>query len=330
MDKGEFRGCLRVWFRRNGRDLPWRRTRDPYAILTSEIMLQQTTVAAVQPYYERWMKKFPTLHALAEAVESDVLALWQGLGYYRRVQHFASAAAKCCAEMAGVLPSDYAGLRSLPGIGDYTAQAVLAFAHDKPVPVLDANIIRVVTRLFDVRVPVDSARGLKIVRGHLEEILPSGGGRNFISALMDLGALVCRAGSPRCEACPVKRFCTAGHPEKLPVKSAKAPVKARTEHAAWVSNGGGVVLQQSQGRRWRGLWRLPPLESAPEGRAAVELGYSIVRERVMLKVHRVTRRTLGASDEPRRAFAPEDLDHIAIPSPHRRVISRIMEHGSGR
>jgi len=316
-----------MWFREHGRDLPWRRTRDPYAILVSEMMLQQTTVAAVIPHYERWMKKFPTPSTLAKARESVILAHWQGLGYYRRVQSFVAAATKLCHEMAGVFPRDYAGLRSLPGVGDYTAQAMLAFAYDKPAPVLDANIIRVVARLFDLRVPVDAARGLKIVRGCLEGILPSRGGRNFISALMDLGALVCRAGKPRCEVCPVKQFCMAKHPEELPVKSARAPIKARVEHAAWVLDGGGIVLQQSQGRRWRGLWRLPPLESVPGGEPAVVLGYSIVRERVTLKIHCVPRRALGMSDEPRWAFAPGELDQTAIPSPHRRVIVRMMEQG---
>ena len=325
MDKRKFRRCLSAWFRRHGRDLPWRRTRDPYAILVSEIMLQQTTVAAVVPYYERWMKKYPTLQVLAKAEESDVLALWQGLGYYRRVRNFVAAATKVRKEMAGVFPQDYAGLRSLPGVGDYTAQAVLAFAYDKPVPVLDANIIRVVARLFDVRVPVDATGGLKIVRSHLEEILPSRGGRNFISALMDLGATVCRAGEPRCGVCPVKPFCAARHPDRLPIKSAKAPIKARAEHAAWMSDGGNVLLQQAEGRRWRGLWRLPPLESAPVAEPAATLGYSIVRERVTLNVYRLSRRALGRSAEPRRMFAFEELAHVAIPSPHRRAIAKMLE-----
>ncbi|MFM8718468.1 MAG: A/G-specific adenine glycosylase, partial [Chthoniobacterales bacterium] len=136
MDKNQFRNRLRAWFRRHGRDLPWRRTRDPYAILVSEMMLQQTTVAAVVPYYERWMKRFPTVQELAAAKESEVLALWQGLGYYRRARSLHAAATKVGREMGGVFPRDYDGLRSLPGVGDYTAQAVRAFAFDEPAPVL--------------------------------------------------------------------------------------------------------------------------------------------------------------------------------------------------
>lgn len=326
MDKAVFRKSLRAWFRRHGRDLPWRRTLDPYAILVSEVMLQQTTVASVVPYFERWMKRFPSLDALAAAEESEVLALWQGLGYYRRARNLRAAAAKVHHGMGSVFPRDYRGLRSLPGVGDYTAQAVRAFAYDEPVPVLDANVIRVVARLFDIRTAVDKAKGLARVRRKLEELLPEKSGREFVSALMELGALVCRAGRPDCLLCPVKRFCAAKRPEKLPVKSPKAPLKDRTEHAAWISDGDKVLLQQSTERRWVGLWRLPPLPQAPADAPAAELSYSIVRERVTLKVHRVPRRALGKTCEPREYFDLEHLEHVAIPSPHRRAIAKVR-HG---
>ena len=322
MDTADFRKRLRVWFRRHGRDLPWRRTRDPYPILVSEMMLQQTTVAAVVPYFERWMKRFPSVRELAAADEPDVLALWQGLGYYRRARNLHAAAKKIAGELNGKFPHDYENLRALPGIGDYTAQAVRAFAFDEPVPVLDANVIRVVARLFDIRMPVDKAKGLAEVRGKLEELLPAKDGHEFVSAIMELGALVCRAGRPDCLLCPVKSFCAAKHPEKLPVKSPKAPVKERAEYAAWVSDGKTILLQQSTARRWIGLWRLPPLETEPPGGAAAELTYSIVRERVTLRVHRAPKRALAASDEPRKAFLFRELEQIAIPSPHRRAIAK--------
>jgi A/G-specific adenine glycosylase len=320
----EFRQRLCAWFRRHGRDLPWRQTRDPCAILVSEMMLQQTTVAAVVPYYERWMKRFPSVHELAAADESEVLALWQGLGYYRRARSLHAAARKVGREMGGVFPRDYDALRALPGVGDYTAQAVRAFAFDEPVPVLDANVIRVVARLFDIRTPVDTAKGLAKVRGKLEELLPAKGGHEFASALMELGALVCRAGRPDCLLCPVKAFCAAEHPENLPVKAPKAPVKERSEQAAWVSDGQSVLLQQSTARRWGGLWRLPPLDGEPPGGPAAELTYSIVRERVTLRVHRTAKRALMASAEPRKAFSFKELDCIAIPSPHRRAIAKVL------
>ena len=288
------------------------------------MMLQQTTVAAVVPYFERWMKRFPSVHGLAAADESEVLALWQGLGYYRRARNLHAAAKKVGKELGGVFPRSYEELRDLPGVGDYTAQAVRAFAFDEPVPVLDANVVRVVTRLFDIRTPVDAAKGLAKVRGKLEELLPAKGGHEFVSAIMELGALVCRAGRPDCLLCPVKEFCAAKQPEKLPVKAPKAPVKARTEHAAWVSDGESVLLQQSMARRWVGLWRLPPLDGQPPDGPAAELTYSIVRERVNLRIHRVSNQALSASGEPRKAFSLRELEQIAIPSPHRRAIAKIL------
>lgn len=285
-------------------------------------MLQQTTVAAVVPYFERWMKKFPTARKLAAAKESDVLALWQGLGYYRRARNLHAAARVIATN--GKFPRDYAGLRELPGVGDYTAQAVRAFAFDEPVPVLDANVIRVVARLFDIRKPVDGAKGLAEVRAKLEGLLPAKGGHEFVSAMMELGALVCRAGRPDCLLCPVKQFCAAKHPEKLPFKAPKTPIISKVEYAAWMSDGKSLMLQQSTARRWVGLWRLPPLEGELPSGPAAELDYSIVRERVTLKVFRASRHSLSASDEPRRSFPLGDLDGVAIPSPHRRVIAKLM------
>jgi A/G-specific adenine glycosylase len=321
----EFRQRLCAWFRRHGRDLPWRQMRDPYAILVSEMMLQQTTVAAVVPYFERWVKRFPSVGDLAAAEESEVLALWQGLGYYRRARNLHAAARNISGELRGRFPRDYEGLRALPGIGDYTAQAVRAFAFDEAVPVLDANVIRVVTRLFEIRTPVDTVKGLAKVRAKLEELLPAKGGHEFVSAIMELGALVCRAGRPDCLLCPVKEFCAAKTPEKLPVKAPKAPVKERTEHAAWVSDGKMVLLQQSTARRWVGLWRLPPLDGEPPDGPVAELTYSIVRERVTLRVHRTAKRSLIASAEPRKAFYLRELESIAIPSPHRRAIAKMVQ-----
>jgi A/G-specific adenine glycosylase len=325
VDKKEFRQHLRAWFRRHGRDLPWRRTRDPYAILVSEMMLQQTTVPAVVPYFERWMKRFPSAGTLAAAEEPEVLSLWQGLGYYRRARNLHAAAKKISVDLRGEVPRDYEGLRNLPGIGDYTAQAVRAFAFDEAVPVLDANLVRVVARLFDIRMPVDTAKGLGKVRAKLEDVLPAKGGHEFVSAMMELGALVCRAGRPDCLLCPVKEFCAAKHPEKLPVKAPKAPIKKRTELAAWVWDGEAVLLQQSTAQRWVGLWRLPPLDGEPPAGPAAELTYSIVRERVTLRIHPRSRGDLVASAEPLRSFSLMELEQIAIPSPHRRAIAKLLK-----
>ena len=325
VNKTDFGRRLRVWFRRHGRDLPWRQTRDPYAILVSEMMLQQTTVAAVVPYFERWMKRFPSVQELAATDESEVLTLWQGLGYYRRARNLHASAKKIDGDWSGKFPQEYESLRALPGIGDYTAQAVRAFAYDEAVPVLDANVIRVVARLFDLGTPVDTAKGLARVRGKLEELLPAKSGHEFVSALMELGALICRSGRPDCLLCPVKEFCRARHPERLPFKAPKVPIKKRTELAAWVWDGEAVLLQQSTARRWVGLWRLPPLDGEPPAGPAAELTYSIVRERVTLRIHPRSEGDLSASAEPRKAFSLRELEQIAVPSPHRRAIAKMIQ-----
>ncbi len=325
LEKQDFARRLRAWFRVHARDLPWRRTHDPYAILVSEMMLQQTTVAAVVPYFERWMERFPSVRELAAAPEGEVLGLWQGLGYYRRARNLHAAARRVAEENGGKFSRDYDGLRALPGVGDYTAQAVRAFAYDEPVPVLDANVIRVVARLFELHAPVDTAKGRAAVRRELESILPANGGREFVSALMELGALVCRAGRPDCLLCPVKDFCAARHPEKLPVKAPKKAIQARAECAAWISDGESLLLQQSTGRRWTGLWRLPPLPESWPDQPVTELTYSIVRERVALRVCEARPPDLAASDEPREAFLFADLPQLALPSPHRRAIARFFE-----
>jgi A/G-specific adenine glycosylase len=178
--------------------------------------------------------------------------------------------------------------------------------------------------LFDLPAPVDTAKGIAAVRSKLESMLPAKGGREFISALMELGALVCRAGRPDCLLCPVKEFCSARHPEKLPIKAPKKAIQARTEHAAWISDGASLLLQQSTARRWTGLWRLPPLTEARPSRPLTELAYSIVRERVTLHVYPAGHSDLGASDEPRKAFPFVDLPGVALPSPHRRAIARLL------
>ncbi len=287
-------------------------------------MLQQTTVATVIPYFERWMKIFPTAETLAGSEESAVLALWQGLGYYRRARHLRTAA-QAIVKSGAPFPTTYEGLRALPGVGDYTAQAVRAFAYDAAVPVLDANIIRVVARLFDIRHPVDSVRGLAEVREKLNTLLPVKRGRHFISALMELGALVCRAGRPGCLICPVRRFCAAKNPEVLPVKAPKMAIKARVEHAAWVCDGKTLLLQQSQGRRWVGLWRLPPLSvKHPVAPAVSQITYSIVRERVTLEIFQTHIAALPRTDEMREKFPLRELRALPIPSPHRRILDKLL------
>jgi len=311
----KIRRQLRRWFRTHGRDLPWRQTTDPYAILVSEFMLQQTTVAAVVPYFKRWMATFPNVAALAAAEESQVLSHWQGLGYYSRARNLHRAARKVMGDHGGQVPHDRIGLRSLPGVGDYTAGAVMAFAYDAAVPVIDANIARVLARLEDWKHPIDDPRGSEFLQAAAERLLPARGGRRHTSAVMELGALVCVAKTPRCGQCPVRANCRAGEPARLPIKRPRRAVEEVQDQRAFVWAQGKIWLECSSGPRWRGLWMLPVAEN-PRRAAVYEEIYPITRFRVALKVVRE-----GKLGRELTGFPPGECP--AMPSPHRRAVAAL-------
>jgi len=312
---------LLAWYQANARDLPWRRTRDPYAVLVSEFMCQQTTVVAVVPYFERWMAAFPTVAALAAADEQAVLGLWQGLGYYSRARNLHRAAQAVMERHDGEIPGTLEELRALPGIGDYTAGAVLAFAFDRPAAVVDANVARVLARLHDLREPVDGARGKAFLNEAAWALQPAAGAGEFNSALMELGALVCKPATPRCPGCPIRGACRTREPESLPVKRPRAAVTMLTERRGFVTDGGRVFLAQSA-ERWRGMWILPLVEvaGAPDH---VEV-YPITRYRVRMEVLRLGPQALPGL----RAFAFDELAAAPIPSPHRRAIEALAAAGA--
>ena len=206
-----FRAKLLRWFDRHGRDLPWRRTRDPYQVLVSEVMLQQTQVSRVESYYHRFLKRFPSIPDLAKASPTRVREAWQGLGYYRRADHLHQLAVQVMSDYAGRIPDDLAALRTLPGVGRYTAGAILSFAFEQPAPAVDTNVARVIRRAFLPR----AGQGAKPHRRIWEiaaRILPRSGDRAwaFNQAIMELGALVCTARVARCEMCPVRSACLTG------------------------------------------------------------------------------------------------------------------------
>lgn len=310
-----FNRALRKWFRAHGRTLPWRSNPSPYAVLVSEFMLQQTTVAAVQPYFQRWMTRFPDVASLAAAREEDVMKHWEGLGYYSRARNLHRAAQAVSARFGGHVPGDLDTLRSLPGIGPYTAAAIAAFAFDRPVPVLDANIQRVVARVFDFKENIGTASGRAFLHRAAASLLPKKGGRDHASALMDLGATVCRAGEPDCTACPVKAFCQATNPALLPVKP---PKKATTRLIDWRAVSvrcGSIYLIQSPGPLWKGLWLLPPAE--PFRETVHTLSYAITRYKVELHIART---------EPLSEWIPFALENLPpMPSPHRKAIASVLQ-----
>ena len=249
------------WYRDNKRTLPWRRSQDPYAVWVSEIMLQQTRVETVIPYFENWMRLFPTIRALARASEHDVLNVWEGLGYYSRARNLHKAAKIAADQYKGRLPRDLDALRKLPGIGRYTLGAIASIAFGMDVPALDGNIRRVYARLFDISEPADSTVGEKILWQLAETHLPSGEAGDYNQALMDLGATICLPKNPRCLICPLMKICKArinGIQHQRPVMKPKKAVPEYIDVAGVIVNGERVLVAQRPAKGLlAGMWEFP-------------------------------------------------------------------------
>ena len=271
------------WYHANKRTLPWRGHPSAYAVWVSEIMLQQTRVETVIPYFERWMGLFPTVQALASASEQDVLNAWEGLGYYSRARNLHKAAKIVAEQYQGEVPRQLDELRKLPGIGRYTMGAIASIAFDMDVPALDGNIKRVYARLFDVEQPVDSTVGETILWELADRNLPQGHAGDYNQALMDLGATICVPKNPRCLICPVMRLCLArqrGTQNERPVKTPKKDVPHYVHAAAVTLQRGKVLLAQrpSQGLLG-GMWEFPngrvngdPAAELPK---VIKMGYNL-------------------------------------------------------
>ncbi len=291
------RAALLRWYRANRRDLPWRRTRDPYAIWLSETMLQQTRVEAVIPYYERFLRRFPDVGTLATADLDDVLSHWSGLGYYSRARNLREAAAQVVDRFDGRLPEDPDALRSLPGVGRYTAGAVASIAFDRPAPIVDGNVARVLARLLDIREPIESAPVRARLWEEAERLARGPAPGDLNQALMELGARVCTPRSPSCEACPVARHCAAaarGDPASLPVRLPKrAPRRVRAVAALVLRRGRALAVRRPERGLLGGMWELPGAEIGARERAEPAL-HRALKERVGLEVERV--RAVGTVD----------------------------------
>jgi A/G-specific adenine glycosylase len=262
------------WFTRAHRDLPWRRTRDPYAIWVSEIMLQQTRVEAVVPHYERFLARFPSVHALAGAPADDVLHAWSGLGYYRRARQLHAAAAVVVREHAGLLPMDETALLALPGIGRYTAGAIRSIAFGKPAPIVDGNVARVLSRLYALRGAPGEATRERRLWELATALVPAGHASEFNQGLMELGATVCVPRAPRCDACPLAALCVAharGREEAFPPPRLRAaPTRVTRWAVARVRAKDGAVLMRKRGAAEvnAGQWEVPltaPTARPPRG-----------------------------------------------------------------
>jgi A/G-specific adenine glycosylase len=255
-----FARALIAWYRRAHRDLPWRRTRDPWRILVSEVMLQQTRAAAVIPYYQRFLDRFPDAKSLAEAPEAELLAMWAGLGYYSRARNLQRAAQRVVE--AGAFPQSYEAIRALPGVGGYTAAAVASIAFGLPFAVLDGNVIRVAARLSAHRGDAGASRTKNDLQSYVDGLLDRADPGSFNQAMMELGATLCIPKSPQCLLCPVAEFCQArqeGIQGSLPVKGRKAAPIAETKTVLVIRNQDSIVLKQRgpEERRLAGFWELP-------------------------------------------------------------------------
>jgi A/G-specific adenine glycosylase len=269
---GALAGRVVAWQREHGRHaLPWQRTRDPYRVWLSEIMLQQTQVTTVLGYYERFLERFPDVAALAAAPEDEVLALWAGLGYYSRARNLHRCAQAVVAEHGGRFPSNAAALATLPGIGRSTASAIAAFCFDERVAILDGNVKRVLSRALGFGEDLAEARHEKALWARAEALLPPSEGMvAYTQGLMDLGATVCTQRAPRCAACPLSANCVARHEgrqEDYPVKTRKLKRSAREVALLWLVQGDRVWLVRRPAKGiWAGLWSLPEFDSPAAAR----------------------------------------------------------------
>ena len=327
--KSEFALTLLAWFRENGRDLPWRQTRDPYPIWLSEIILQQTQVKQGWDYWERFMRRWPKVEDLAAATEDEVLREWQGLGYYSRARNLHYAAKQIVA--LGYFPDTLEEIKALKGVGDYTAAAIGSFAFDIPAAVVDGNVYRVLARHFGIDTPINTTEGKKVFTAMAQELLPASEDSDYNQAIMDFGAIQCTPQSPRCFQCPLWETCDAVHTDRvddLPVKLHKLTVKERHLSYIYIRCRGEVAIhRRSPGDIWQGLWE-PYLED--EGNKPELKGWYTILKRDVKHVltHQVLMADFALLQTDERPQLPpdyiwvaeEDLGNYGVP----RLVERLF------
>ena len=325
-----FAAILLRWFAENGRDLPWRGTRDPYLIWLSEIILQQTRIEQGRSYWQRFVERWPTVDDLAQASEEQVLREWQGLGYYSRARNLHYAARQVVA--MGAFPQTVEGLRQLKGVGDYTAAAIASFAFGVRAAVVDGNVYRVLSRYFGIETPINSTEGKHIFAQLAAQLLPQRQADDYNQAIMDFGALQCTPSSPCCDQCPLVDSCAAwasGMVDQLPVKQKTLVVKTRRLAYVYIRcKGQTAIHQRGPGDIWQGLWE--PVNVSDDEPLAQRLGGQLLKKDVRhVLTHRILLADFYLLDTDEKPSLPADyiwidesqLDDYAIP----RLIEILLE-----
>ena len=322
-DAGRVAPRLLAWYRRTARDLPWRRSPDAYRVWLSEVMLQQTQVERVKDYFHRFLVRFPTVASLARADEPEVLRLWEGLGYYRRARQLHAAARAVVRDHGGRFPDTVAGLRTLPGVGRYTAAAVASIAFGRPEPIVEANSRRVLARLAGHTGSLAGPRQEEPLWRLAATLLPRRAAGRFNQALMDLGAVVCTPRRPLCDRCPLAACCAArrdGTAEAIPAPTARRATTVVRERAVVYRRGGRVLLERrGPGSWWEGLWDFPRQRQGPA--AGSRLGtvtYTVTHHRVTCVVVAADPRTAPRGGS-HRWVAVGTLETLPLSAPGRRI-----------
>jgi len=344
-----FQAALLAWFHRHARAMPFRETRDSYAVWVSEIMLQQTTVAAVLPYWERFMERFPDVAALAAAPPEDVLHAWAGLGYYSRARNLHAAARRIVEEHGGAFPTRLPDILALPGIGRYTAGAIASLALGQDAPVVDANVARVLSRVEMIGGDPKSGPTERALWRAAEELLPPGRARDWNLALFDLGATICVPVDPKCPACPVAEWCAAyqaGRQNAFPQVPARAPMAPRTDVAAVLRDAVGrfLLVRRPETGVWAGMWELPRgtlAEGEPPaaglariardllgmevtvGEPAAAVKHAVMRRSITLRAFFAAPSGPVVERDDLRWVSLEDLAALPMSSPQRKLLAQL-------
>ncbi len=303
-----FGSVILGWYHKNKRDLPWRKTKDPYRIWLSEIILQQTRVDQGMAYYHRFVHQYPDINKLASAKEDDVLKLWQGLGYYSRARNLHHTAKEVAKKYGGKFPSEYEEVRSLKGIGEYTTAAILSFAFNKKFPVVDGNVFRLLSRFFGIDTPIDSSKAKKEFYQLAGDLMENHPPQDFNQAIMEFGSRQCKPQNPDCLACPLNNGCVAlseKRVDQLPVKNKKTSVRKRHFNYLVIHQNEKLLLHKRNGNDiWKNLYDFPLIESSKK----------------------INEKNLIASDEWRNIFGKSKITITSVSSEYKHLLSHQTIH----